>query len=89
MLAPSSASSSGVGLPQGGPAPVAAEVMSGLRLVLSPCSRRLVGAAQVAKLGNPAICRGARYEKSVAEVGEKHLSRNAKGSREANRGVAR
>jgi hypothetical protein len=60
-------------------------VGSGLRLVFGML-RRLVSAAQAARLGNPAIWRGTRYEKSVAEVGEKHLPRNPEGSREANRG---
>jgi hypothetical protein len=83
--APSSARSSGVGLPQGGPAPVAAGSGAGFGS-LSTLLRRLVSAAQAARLGNPAIWRGARYEKSVAEVGEKHLPRNPEGSREANRG---
>lgn len=84
--APSSASSSGAGLPQGGLAPAAAEAEAGFG---SFRPRRLVGAAQAARLGNPAICRGARYGMSVAEVGEKHLSRSVEGSREANRGAAR
>jgi len=70
-------------LPQGGSAPVAAGSEAGL-LVFA--LQWLVSAAQAARLGNPAISRGARYEKSVAEVGEKHLPRNPEGSREANRG---
>jgi hypothetical protein len=73
-------------LPQGGPASVAGMGDAGLGPFRS---RWLVMAAQAAGLGNPAICRGARNGKSVAEVGEKHLSRSVEGSREANRGVAR
>jgi hypothetical protein len=72
-------------LPKGGLAPAAAEAELGFGPVRP---RGLVGAAQVAKLGNPAICKGARFEKLVAEVGEKHLSSSAEGTREANRGVA-
>jgi len=60
-------------------------VGNGLRLVIDISA--VAGQCGASRgLGSPAICRGARYEKSVAEVGEKHLPRNPEGSREANRG---
>ena len=47
-----------------------------------------VGEAQASALGNQAI-HGCSCRESVAEVGEEHLPRATKGSREANRGHAR
>jgi hypothetical protein len=77
--APSSACPAGVGLPQGGPTSHGRTGPSRVRQAL--CDQRSASCAPGSRTVHGCSCR-----ESVADVGEKHLLRATKGSREASRG---